>query len=649
VSAASPPSRRAAPCGSWLSPITADMVVGGALRLGQISVVGADVYWIEGRPAEAGRCALVRRSAAGEVCDVLPAHCNVRSRVHEYGGRSYVAEGDTVWFVDFNDQRMYVQAAGEQPRALTPAQDLRYADMVIDSTRSRLICVHEDHTRGGAEAVNLVAAVPFSGGSPQPLVAGADFYAAPRVSPDGRRLCWLSWNHPNMPWDGTELWVADIGSDGAPGAARLVAGSASESIAQPTWSPGGVLHFISDRSGFWNPYRCREDGPPVPLAEIAAEFCPPAWALGYQSYVFLDETRIACVPNVNGEASLCILDSSSGDLQEMTTPYTDMGAYLCVRGSSLVMDAASPQYPLAVVAVHTGSGNIDVYRQSFEVSVDGGYISVPEAIEYPTENGLRAHGFYYPPTNKDVVAPDGERPPLLVRSHGGPTAAASSVLNLDVQYWTSRGIGILDVNYGGSTGYGREYRQRLDGQWGVVDVDDCVNAARYLVARGDVDGARLLIDGGSAGGYTTLCALTFRDAFAAGASHYGIGDLTIFAHDTHKFESRYLQRLVGPLPERADLYHDRSPINYVDRLSCPVILFQGLEDEIVPPNQAELMFAALRRKGLPCAYLAFAGEQHGFRRAENIRRALEAELYFFSRVFGFELADAVEPVAIENM
>jgi dipeptidyl aminopeptidase/acylaminoacyl peptidase len=313
------------------------------------------------------------------------------------------------------------------------------------------------------------------------------------------------------------------------------------------------------------------------------------------------------------------------------------------------MDAASPQHPLAVVAVHTGSGDIEVYRQSFEVSVDGGYISVPEAIEYPTENGLRAHGFYYPPTNKDVVAPDGERPPLLVRSHGGPTAAASSVLNLDVQYWTSRGIGILDVNYGGSTGYGREYRQRLDGQWGVVDVDDCVNAARYLVARGDVDGARLLIDGGSAGGYTTLCALTFRDAFAAGASHYGIGDLTIFAHETHKFESRYLQRLVGPLPERADLYHDRSPINYVDRLSCPVILFQGLEDEIVPPNQAELMFAALRHKGLPCAYLAFPGEQHGFRRAENIRRALEAELYFFSRVFGFELADAIEPVAIENM
>jgi dipeptidyl aminopeptidase/acylaminoacyl peptidase len=647
VSGTSAP-RHTAPCGAWPSPITADLVTSGALGLGQISVAGDDVYWIEGRPDEQGRYALVHRTPDGIQADVLP-DSNARSRVHEYGGRSYAVEGDRVWFVEFADQRLYVKEAGAAPRALTPPGDLRYADMTVDVRRERLICVHEDHTRGGAEAVNLLVAVPFAGGAPRSLVDGADFYAAPRLSPDGTRLCWVSWNHPNMPWDGNELYVAEINADGSLGAARRVAGSATESIAQPAWSPGGLLHFISDRSGYWTPYRLESDGWVTPLAEIAAEFCRPAWALGYHSYAFISETQIACITIVEGETSLHVLDSSTGVLSDVATPFSDMGTYLWTRGNTLVMDAASPQHPRSVVAVDIVRGTIEVYRRSFELSVDGGYISVPEAIEFPTEGGLRAHAFYYAPCNRDVVTPAGERPPLLVRSHGGPTAATDSVINLEVQYWTSRGIAIVDVNYGGSTGYGRAYRERLDGQWGVVDVDDCVNAARYLVERGDVDGDRLLIDGGSAGGYTTLCALTFRDVFAAGASHFGVGDLTKLAHDTHKFESRYLERLVGPYPERADLYEQRSPINFVDRLSCPVILFQGLEDEVVPPNQAEMMFAALRSKGIPCAYIAFAGEQHGFRKAENIRRALEGELYFFSRVFGFELADAVEPVPIENL
>ncbi len=637
-----------APYGSWKSPITADLIVTETIGLGQIGLDGDDVYWSEMRPAEGGRYVLVRRTPDGRTGDVTPSPFNARTRVHEYGGGATVVADGTTYFSNWEDQRLYRQDPGGQPRPITPEAALRYADPVVDRGRGRMVCVREDHTVAGREAVNAIVSLALDGsGNARVLASGNDFYAAPRLSPDGSRLAWLTWNHPNMPWDGTELWVGELRADGSLGRAAHVAGGSAESIFQPEWSPDGVLHFVSDRTGWWNLYRWR-DGRAEPLAEMAAEFGLPQWVFGESTYGFASAERIICAYSEGGTWHLADLDTATGRLTPIDTPYSEIGAVRVGPDRAMLL-AGSPTEPRSVVQLDLATGQCEVLRRSSGVPVDPGYLSPPQPIEFPTEDGLSAHAFFYPPRNRDYVAPPGERPPLLVISHGGPTGATSSTLDLDVQYWTSRGIAVLDVNYGGSTGYGRAYRQRLEGRWGVVDVDDCANGARCLVARGAVDGDRLIIRGGSAGGYTTLCALTFRDVFQAGASYYGVSDLTALAQETHKFESRYLDRLIGPYPERADLYRERSPIHFTDRLSCPVIFFQGLEDPVVPPSQAESMVEALRAKGLPVAYVPFEGEQHGFRRAEHIKRALEAELYFYAQVFGFELAEPVEPVPIENL
>jgi dipeptidyl aminopeptidase/acylaminoacyl peptidase len=642
------PEPEVAPYGSWRSPITADLIVAETIRLGLIGLDGDDVYWSEMRPAEGGRYVVVRRTPDGRTADVTPPPFNARTRVHEYGGGAIVVADGTVYFSNWEDQRLYRQDPGRQPRPITPEAELRYADGVVDRGRGRMVCVREDHTIAGREPVNAIVSLDLDGGEDfRVLTSGNDFYAAPRLSPDGARLAWLTWNHPNMPWDGTELWVGELRADGSLGRVERVAGGLDESIFQPEWSPDGVLHFISDRTGWWNLYRWR-DGRVEPLAEMAAEFGLPQWVFGMATYGFASAERIICAYSEGGTWHLAGLDTAMGQLTPIDTPYAEIDAVRAGPGRAVLL-AGSPTEPTSVVQLDLATGQFEVLRCSSAVPVDPGYLSSPQPIEFPTEGGLTAHAFFYPPRNRDYVAPSGERPPLLVVSHGGPTGATSSTLDLGVQYWTSRGIGVLDVNYGGSTGYGRAYRQRLEGRWGVVDVDDCANGARYLAGRGAVDGDRLIIQGGSAGGYTTLCALTFRDIFQAGASYYGVSDLAALAQETHKFESRYLDRLVGPYPERADLYRERSPIHFTDRLSCPVIFFQGLEDPVVPPSQAESMVEALQAKGLPVAYVPFEGEQHGFRRAEHIKRALEAELYFYARVFGFELAEPVEPVPIENL
>jgi dipeptidyl aminopeptidase/acylaminoacyl peptidase len=427
-----------------------------------------------------------------------------------------------------------------------------------------------------------------------------------------------------------------------------VAGGPDESIFQPEWSPDGTLYFVSDRTGWWNLYRLSA-GSVEPLCEKEAEFGAPQWMFGMSTYAFLSSGLIVCSYTDHGSSHLALLDAQDGDLEPIRTSYSSV-AFVRTDAATgdVVFRGGSPTGPACIVSLDPSTGENEVLRRSDEVEIDPGYLSIPEAIEFPTENHRTAYAFFYPPHNQDYAAPEGERPPLLVMSHGGPTAATSKALDLGIQYWTSRGIAVLDVNYGGSTGYGREYRRRLDGAWGIVDVEDCSGGAIYLAGRGLVDGDRLMITGGSAGGYTTLCALAFTDTFAAGASHFGVSDVEALAKETHKFESRYLERLIGPYPQRADLYRERSPIHHTQKLSCPVIFFQGLEDEVVPKEQAETMFAALREKGLPVAYVPFEGEQHGFRRAENIRRALDGELYFYSRVFGFELADPAEPVPIEN-
>ncbi len=644
-------SRQIAPYGSWASPITSDLIVAETISLAEPCITGGSLYWIEMRPREAGRHVVVRRDRDQRVHEVTPPQMSARTRVHEYGGGSYLAAEGAVYFSNDDDCRLYVVEGSQPARALTSEGDIRYADFVMDQQRGRLVSVIEDHRAGARHPENLLAEVPLEGGPPRPLAQGCDFYSNPRVSPDGRHLSWLEWNHPDMPWDACELMVARISDYGSLVQPRHIAGGRGpngegESIFQPQWSPDGVLHFVSDRTGWWNLYRWK-DGRAEALCAMEAEFGAPQWVFGLSTYAFAEDGAIICAVTSGGKWSLGRI-WPGGALERFDLPFTHISSVAAEAGTAYCI-AGGPDAPAALVSIDSGGGAWQTIRRSTGVEVDAGYISRPESIEFPTEGGVKAHALFYPPANRDFTAGQGDLPPLVVHIHGGPTSAARSAMSLSVQYLTSRGIAVADVNYGGSTGYGREYRKRLDGRWGVVDVDDCCNAARYLVEAGHVDAGCLAIAGGSAGGYTTLSALVFRDVFHAGASRYGVSDAETLATDTHKFESRYLDRLIGPYPAEKDLYRRRSPIHFVERLSCPVIFFQGLDDRIVPPDQAEKMFEALKKRGVPVAYVAFEGEQHGFRRAENIKRTLDGEFYFYSRIFGFEPAEDTEPVEIWNL
>ena len=642
-----------APYGTWRSPITPDLIVGDTVDLEQIALDGDDVYWVESRPNEAGRDVLVRRAADGTTADISPAPFNVRSRVHEYGGGAYAVSGGTVVFSDFADNRLYRRQAAtlDEPRPVTPDLPLRFADFVFDHGRDRLIAVREDHRDPAREPVNSLVTIALDGDESggQILVAGHDFYASPRLSPDGRRLAWLAWNHPNMPWDGCELWIGELAPDGSLTTSTPVAGGPDESIFQPEWTPDGILCFVSDRTGWWNLYRLI-DGVARPVWEIEAEFGQPHWVFGQSTYAVPAADLLVGAYRQNGRVQMRTIDLRSGEsaLVAAASAFTEI-VDVRASGRVVVFLGGSPSSPTAIVHLDLDSGEHQVLRDSGSVELDPAIFSQPQPMTFPTENGLNAHAFYYPPTNPDYATPPEALPPLLVESHGGPTSGTSTSLQLDIQFWTSRGFAVLDVDYGGSTGYGRAYRQRLDGQWGVVDVDDCVNGALHLVAQGLADPERLIIRGWSASGYTTLAALAFRDLFRAGASHYGISDLETMTADTHKFESRYLDGLIGRYPEERDRYRERSPIHAVDRITAPLILFQGLDDKVVPPDQAALMFETLRAKGLPVAHVPFVGEGHGFRRAENIKRALDAELSFYAQVFGLMLPDPIEPVTIANL
>ena len=642
---------KVAPYGSWKSPITSDLIVTVPGGLGKILLDGQDLYWIESLPSEGGRVTLVRRTPDGVITNMTPSPFNVRSRVHEYGGGSFIISEGIIYFSNFLDQRLYRHVPGSEPQPLTPPVAMRYADGTIDQQHNRIICVREDHTITGEEAINTLVSVALDGNDVDRgstvLVSGNDFYASPRMSPNSTQLAWLTWNHPNMPWDGTELWVGKITSDGTLEQSQCVAGGKEESIFQPEWSPDGVLHFVSDRTGWWNLYRWQE-GKVQPLHIMEAEFGTPQWNFAMSMYTFASSETIICCYIQQGITHLAQLNTQTGQFSEISTPYTSLWCPLVLAPQHIIFGGASATKAPTIVQLDTASGEIELIR-STNIELDPAYLSIPESIEFPTECNRTAYGFFYPPCNPDYVAPEDELPPLLVISHGGPTGSASNMLQLNIQYWTSRGIALFDVNYGGSSGYGRAYRERLAGNWGIVDVQDCVNGAKYLAEQGLVDGHRLIIRGGSAGGYTTLCALTFYDTFKAGASYYGISDMEALAKDTHKFEARYGDKLVGPYPERRDIYIERSPIHFTDRLSCPVIFFQGLDDKVVPPNQAEMMVQVLRTKGLPVAYLSFEGEGHGFRKAENIKRSLDAELHFYSRIFGFPLADPMEAVEIANL
>jgi dipeptidyl aminopeptidase/acylaminoacyl peptidase len=628
--------------GSWKSPITADLITAKAISLVEIAASGKDIYWIESRPNESGRYVIMRRASDGNITECTPPDFYARTTVHEYGGGAFMVEDGVIYFSNFKDHHLYRQPVGGQPEVITPKDGYYYADLILDKQRNRIICIREDHTADG-EAVNTIISLSLSDGHEQILVEGGNFYSSARLSPDGSKLAYLTWNHPNMPWDGCELWLADVSADGTLHNSKLTAGSSTESVFQPEWSPDGILHFVGETTGWWNLYRW-DNGKVEALHPMEAEFGMPQWVFGMSTYDFISPTKILCRYSQNGIWHLAWLDTSSQKLTDIETSFTEIGDIRVGDGFALFL-AGSPTQPYSLIRMDTSTNKMEIIKQSFEVIVDEEYLSTATPITFPTTGGQDAYAIYYAPKNNDFIGLEGEHPPLMVISHGGPTGSTTTVLRLSLQYWTSRGFAVLDVNYGGSTGYGRAYRQRLNGNWGIVDVDDCCNGALYLVEQGLADPKRLAIRG-----YTTLACLTFRnDIFKAGASYYGISDLEVMLADDHKFESRYTDSLIGPYPECKDLYHDRSPIHFIQNLSCPIILFQGDEDKVVPPIQSQMMFEAMRDKELPVAYLLFAGEQHGFRKAGNIKRSLEAELYFYSRIFGFELAEKIEPVQIENL
>ena len=634
--------------GSWKSPITSDLIVSKTIGIGEITVNNDDIYWLEKRPQEKGRNLIVGYFNEGGIKNVTPSPLNVRNKIHEYGGGAYTVAKETVYFSNYEDGRIYRQVLNQQPQSLTDELQQRYADIIVDRDRNRLICVCEDHSSTSAEAKNSIITIDLGTGKIQTLIEGNDFYSSPRLSSDGQQLAWLSWNHPDMPWDSTYLWLAKIDDRGV-GKPELVAGGEAESICEPKWHKDGRLYFASDRTNWWNIYRRNLNGSVEILHQMAAEFAYPHWVFGLSSYAFVGSERLVCAYSADGSWNLGVIDLETKNFSEIKTRYTNISDVQSTKSGCVVFIGGSPTEATAVIKLDLNSSQEQVLKQTGDLTIDLEYLSLPEAIAFPTTDDLTAYAWYYPPTNKDYTVPTNELPPLIVKSHGGPTAAASVDLNLRIQYWTSRGFGYVDVNYGGSIGYGREYRRRLDGKWGIVDIDDCVNAAKYLVNQGKVDKNRLVITGSSAGGYTTLAALTFRDTFKAGASYYGVSDLEILAKDTHKFESRYLDRLIGKYPEDQAIYQERSPIYFTEQLDCPVIFFQGLEDKVVPPNQAEMMFEAIKAKGLPVAYVSFKEEAHGFRMSDNIKKALDGEFYFYSRVFGFQPAEPIEPIEIINL
>jgi dipeptidyl aminopeptidase/acylaminoacyl peptidase len=630
-----------APSAVWPSPITAQRAAASRTRLGDVQLSDGDAYWIEGRPLEQGRCVILREHD-GVVSDLIDAPYSARTWVHEYGGAAMLAHGGTVYFSNAADGRIHTLVAGGGPEPLTPVDaGLRYADFEVDRARDRLICVVEDHR--GTSVINDVRAVPLGGGEAVTLVSGNDFYSTPRVSPDGTRMLWLTWNHPNMPWDGCELWVADLDDSGMPRDPRHVAGGPAESIFQPSWSPQSVVHFTSDRTGWWNLYRW-DGGNVEALAPMEAECGAAQWVFGLSTYAFCGDRRIVLWACREGGWEFFALDAS-GELTRLDVPYTEFALHVCAEGDDVVFDAGGAETPHGVVRFNAATGAHRSVRLESDAMIDESRLSRPRHLTFPGYGGATAHAWYYAPRNDAVEPEAGRKPPLLLRAHGGPTSSASFALDPSVQFWTSRGFAYLDVDYGGSTGYGRAYRDRLNQQWGVVDVGDCVAGAQHLVNSGDVDPNRLFIHGGSAGGYVVLCAMTFHDVFQAGASLFGIADLELLmAKSGHKFESHY----DSPLPKGRGM-HDRSPVHFIDQVRGAVLLLQGLDDPVVPAIQAEMMFTALKNAGVPCAYIGYPGEQHGFRQAANIARTLEAQLHFFATVTGMTLAESIVPVDILNL
>ncbi|WP_395664744.1 S9 family peptidase [Methylocella sp.] len=632
-----------APCGAWPSPVTTELMTATAISLGGLSAFGDAVYWLEGRPAEAGRQVLMRRGADGTIVETAPPAANVGTRVHEYGGGAYAVAAGLVVYSERGDGSVWLIEEASAPRRLPTPDGCRYADFEFDPAHRRVLAVREDHRgRPPNDPEAAIVALALDAPGETVLVRGPDFLSSPRLSPDGGELAWLAWDHPDMPWDATRLYCAALDAGGAPGVTSIIAGAgAPEAIVQPAWSPQGVLHFSSDRSGWWNLYARCGDAVEA-LCPVEAEIGGPHWVFRQRFYAFRPDGTILVSVVRDGVRRVGLIERGALRMLDDFGQVLDCPAPVGAGAAYVATPPDAPPYVAFRAALADPPERLRVAAPSV---LPPETVSIGEPISFPTAHGA-GHAFWYAPANRDWRGPDGALPPLVVLSHGGPTSMTTNHFSLNVQWWTSRGFGVVDVNYGGSTGFGRPYRRLLDGAWGVVDVADCEAAALFLARRGLVDGARMAIRGGSAGGFTTLKALTSGDVFKAGASLYGVANLMLLARDTHKFESRYLDGLIGPLPGAEALYAERSPINHLDRLACPIIFFQGADDKTVPPNQAEAMADAMKARGLPVAFYLFSGEGHGFRKAETLKRVLELELDFYGRVFGFVPPGLAERVTV---
>lgn len=648
------------PFGSWDSPLNASSIATASLGLQEIVIDGSNIYWLESRPNEGGRNVICRADKDLNISDVTPSSYSVRTLVNSYGGAPFTVHNDTLYFSNhnnhrddsnpyarYNDQRIYVQAPGKEPQVLTDTLGVAYANILVDESRQRLIAIREDfHLNLKGQPMSSLVAIDLKSGKQELLLQGQDFYAYPRLSPDGTQLCWLSWNYPHMPWDHTQLWLADFDESGRLGTPRLIAGEKDESILQPLWSPEGQLYFISDKNNWWNIYRLTESGT-KPVCLRANDFGSPLWSLGASIYDFASSENLLCAYTEGGEWQLINLNVANASIDLIALDFTCI-SQISAKDNQVVFLAGSPTTPLSLIRLDLQTKEYKVLRSSTQFSLDPTYISKPRPIVYPTSEGQHSYAFYYPPTNPDFVAPNSEKPPLIIKSHGGPSSAADTVLSLDIQYFTSRGFGVVDVNYRGSSGYGRNYRLSLYKNWGIYDVKDCENAALYLIEQGEVDPERVVARGGSSGGYTTLALATYTDLLKAGASYYGISNLEMIAQNSDKLEARYPDCLIGKWPEEQEIYQERSPLFHSEHIKAPMIFFQGTEDPVVPPEQTDVIFERLKEDNIPVCAIYFEKEQHGFRIAKHIQQALEAELYFYAKVLGFTLAETLPEIKIEN-
>ncbi len=634
-----------APCGSWKSPITSNLITSSQIKLSDLSISDDGIFWNELRPQENGR-SLIVKWYKNKKTDFLPSGFSARSRVHEYGGGAFLIHKEVAFFSNEKDQHFYAAYPNGQTIDLTHSDSRRYANPIFDPYRNCIYAIEEDH-QDKHTVINRLVKIDPEGKQPVEVVhEGHDFYSSPTLHPEGTHIAFLAWNHPNMPWDGTELLIGLLDKNSKILEEERVAGGCFESIFQPEWSPSGCLHFVSDKNGWWNLYVKGEKGI-TNLCPVNAEFGTAQWIFGISRYAFLPNGKIACIYTKKGIDYLGILDPQNKEIDTLPLGFTSFSSIKALN-KTLIFTAASPQTLNAIWQYDLEKQNLKLLQSSLLVDIDPTYLSIPETIDFLTTNKQDAFGLYYNPKNKDFTMPDNEKPPLIVRSHGGPSTHIPLALDLEVQFWTSRGFAVLDVNYGGSTGYGRQYRQRLKGNWGIVDVDDCVNGALHLVKNKQADPKRLIIKGRSAGGFTTLVALAFKKVFTCGASYYGISDLEAMTNHTHKFESHYLEGLIGAYPEKKNRYIKRSPIHHMKNFSSPIILFQGGKDKVVPKIQSEMIFNCLKKRNIPVTYLFFKEEAHGFRIAKNIQKCLESELFFYSKIFHLKANETLPSVPINN-